>query len=67
LLDGGTAEQCGWLKDRFGLSWQIVPKVLAEMMADPDRVRSKRTSDAMLTMVKIDIAGLEAARAGSAP
>lgn len=67
LLDGGTAEQCGWLKDRFGLSWQIVPKVLAEMMADPDRVRSKRTSDAMLKMVKIDIAGLEAARAGSAP
>ena len=67
LLDGGTAEQCGWLKDRFGLSWQIVPKVLAEMMADPDRVRSKRTSDAMLKMVKIDIARLEAARAGSAP
>ena len=61
LLEGGSAEQCGWLKDRFGLSWQIVPKVLGEMMADPDRARAKRASDAMLKMVKIDIQGLKRA------
>ena len=66
LLKGGTAEQCGWLKDRYGLSWQIVPKVLGEMMADPDRVKAKRASDAMLKMVKIDIAALQAAFAGTA-
>jgi predicted 3-demethylubiquinone-9 3-methyltransferase (glyoxalase superfamily) len=64
LLDGGSAEQCGWLKDRFGLSWQIVPTVLAKMMSDPDRIRSKRAADAMMKMVKIDIAGLQAAFAG---
>jgi predicted 3-demethylubiquinone-9 3-methyltransferase (glyoxalase superfamily) len=64
LLDGGSAEQCGWLKDRFGLSWQIVPTVLAKMMSDPDRIKSKRAADAMLKMVKIDIAGLQAAFAG---
>src|SRR6266446_9838929 len=65
LLEGGSAEQCGWLKDRYGLSWQIVPKVLGEMMADPDRVKAKRASDAMLKMVKIDIAALQAAFAGA--
>jgi predicted 3-demethylubiquinone-9 3-methyltransferase (glyoxalase superfamily) len=64
LLDGGSAEQCGWLKDRFGVSWQIVPAVLADMMADPDPVRGKRAADAMMRMVKIDIAGLQAAYAG---
>lgn len=67
LLDGGTPEQCGWLKDRFGLSWQIVPTVLAEMMSDPDRAKAKRASDAMLKMVKIDIAALQAAYSGAAP
>ena len=61
LLEGGSAEQCGWLKDRYGLSWQIVPKVLGEMMAEPDRAKAKRASDAMLKMVKIDIAALKAA------
>ncbi len=62
LLDnGGTAEQCGWLRDRYGLSWQIVPKLLAELMSEPDRAKAKRVSDAMLKMVKIDIAGLKAA------
>jgi predicted 3-demethylubiquinone-9 3-methyltransferase (glyoxalase superfamily) len=61
LLDGGSAEQCGWLKDRFGLSWQIVPVVLSQMMANPDQARAKRATDAMLKMVKIDIAGLQAA------
>jgi predicted 3-demethylubiquinone-9 3-methyltransferase (glyoxalase superfamily) len=65
LLEGGSAEQCGWLKDRFGLSWQIVPTVLGEMMADPDRTKAKRASDAMLQMVKIDIAVLQAAFAGT--
>jgi 3-demethylubiquinone-9 3-methyltransferase len=66
LLAGGSAEQCGWLKDRFGLSWQIVPTVLAEMIADPDRAKAKRASDAMLKMVKIDIAALQAAFVGTA-
>ena len=64
LLDGGSAEQCGWLKDRYGLCWQIVPKILAEMMRDTDRVRGKRVAEAMLKMVKLDIAGLEAAAKG---
>ena len=61
LGNGGTAEQCGWLRDRYGVSWQILPKVLVEMMSEPDRARAKRVSDAMLRMVKIDIAGLKAA------
>lgn len=65
LVDGGHAEQCGWLKDRFGLSWQIVPTVLGEMMANPDAARAKRASDAMLKMVKLDIATLKAAFAES--
>jgi len=67
LLEGGSPEQCGWLKDRFGLSWQIVPKVLGEMMTDPDRTKAKRAADAMLKMVKLDIAGLEAAYSGTVP
>jgi len=64
LLEGGTAEQCGWLKDRFGLSWQIVPAVLSQMMADADRAKARRASDAMMKMVRIDIAALQAAFAG---
>ena len=66
LLAGGSAEQCGWLKDRFGLSWQIVPTVLGEMMANPHRAKAKRAADAMLKMVKLDIAALKAAYAGTA-
>lgn len=66
LLDGGTPEQCGWLRDRFGLCWQIVPKRMAEMMSDPDPVRSRRASDAMMKMVKFDLAALEAAYSGPA-
>jgi predicted 3-demethylubiquinone-9 3-methyltransferase (glyoxalase superfamily) len=59
LLDGGgSAERCGWLRDRFGLSWQIVPAVLGEMMADPDRDKARRVAEAMLKMVKFDIAAL---------
>jgi predicted 3-demethylubiquinone-9 3-methyltransferase (glyoxalase superfamily) len=64
LANGGVAEQCGWLKDRYGLSWQIVPSVLGEMMADPDREKAKRAADAMLKMVKLDIAALQAAYRG---
>jgi predicted 3-demethylubiquinone-9 3-methyltransferase (glyoxalase superfamily) len=65
LLDGGKAEQCGWLKDRYGLSWQIVPTVLGELMTDPDRAKAERVGDAMLKMVKLDIAKLEAAARSS--
>ncbi len=61
LSNGGSIEQCGWLKDRYGVSWQIVPAVLAEMMKDPDRARAKRVAEAMLGMVKLDIAGLQKA------
>jgi predicted 3-demethylubiquinone-9 3-methyltransferase (glyoxalase superfamily) len=65
LLKGGSAEQCGWLKDRYGVSWQIVPRVLGEMMASTDRAKAKRASDAMLKMVKLDIATLRAAFEGT--
>jgi predicted 3-demethylubiquinone-9 3-methyltransferase (glyoxalase superfamily) len=64
LLDGGAPEQCGWLRDRYGLSWQIVPNVLGNMMTDPDRAKAKRVTEAMLKMVKFDIAALERAYAG---
>ena len=64
LLDGGSAEQCGWLKDKFGLSWQIVPTVLGEMMTDADRDKARRAGDAMLKMVKFDIAALKRAYDG---
>jgi len=60
LLEGGGKEQaCGWLIDRFGLRWQIVPAILDEMMRDTDPARSKRVTDEMLKMVKIDIAALQ--------
>ncbi|MET0151122.1 MAG: VOC family protein [Candidatus Binatia bacterium] len=65
LLAGGKAEQCGWLKDRYGLSWQIVPTALGKLMADPDVAKAKRVGDAMLKMVKLDIAQLEAAAGGA--
>jgi predicted 3-demethylubiquinone-9 3-methyltransferase (glyoxalase superfamily) len=64
LLEGGTAEQCGWLRDKYGLCWQIVPTALDEMMRDKDRTRGKRVAEAMLKMVKMDIAGLQAAYDG---
>lgn len=64
LADGGEPQACGWLIDRFGVRWQIVPAALGEMMRDADPARSKRVSDALLKMVKLDIATLEdAARA----
>jgi len=65
LLAGGSPEACGWLKDRYGVSWQIVPTVLMKMIADPDRVRAKRAAEAMMKMVKIDIAALERAYNGT--
>ena len=57
----GSYEQCGWLRDRWGLSWQITPRRLGELMMDPDPTRVKRVADAMMQMVKFDIAALEAA------
>jgi predicted 3-demethylubiquinone-9 3-methyltransferase (glyoxalase superfamily) len=59
--NGGEESACGWCKDRFGLSWQIVPRRLMELIADPDRETAKRAFDAMMEMKKIDIAALEAA------
>jgi predicted 3-demethylubiquinone-9 3-methyltransferase (glyoxalase superfamily) len=66
LLEGGKAEQCGWLVDRYGLSWQIVPKRLGELMADPDQAKAKRVGEAMMKMVKLDIGELERAAEASA-
>ena len=59
LTDGGEESQCGWLKDRFGLSWQIIPDRLGELLGDPDPGRSQRAMQAMLQMRKIDVQGLE--------
>ena len=61
--DGGQEVQCGWLKDKFGLSWQIIPKILFKLLADKDRKKAGRVMDAMLKMKKIDIAGLKRAYA----
>ena len=63
LSEGGEEGPCGWLKDKFGLSWQIVPIVLTELLADPDREKSQRVMRAMLTMKKIEISALEEAAA----
>ncbi len=63
--DGGEPGPCGWLKDRFGLSWQIVPRRLNELVEDPDPERARRAMEAMLQMGKIDVAELELAAAGS--
>ena len=61
---GGSESQCGWCKDRWGFSWQIVPRVLIAALKDPDRAAAKRAMDAMMTMRRIDIAKIVAARAG---
>ncbi len=61
MADGGHPEACGWLRDRFGVAWQITPNCLPKMMADPDRRRARQATDAMMTMVKLDIAALQAA------
>lgn len=62
--NGGQESQCSWCKDKFGLSWQIVPRALTEALADPDTAAAKRAMEAMMTMRKIDIAQIEAARRG---
>jgi predicted 3-demethylubiquinone-9 3-methyltransferase (glyoxalase superfamily) len=64
LSAGGETQQCGWLKDKFGLSWQIVPSVMPELMGGPDPARSKRVIQAMLQMNKMDIATLQRAYDG---
>jgi predicted 3-demethylubiquinone-9 3-methyltransferase (glyoxalase superfamily) len=64
LLDGGKPSACGWLKDRYGVSWQITPRRLNAMMAAPDRAAAKRAAEAMMKMVKLDIAELERAFKG---
>ncbi len=64
LTDGGEEIACGWVKDRYGLSWQIFPRRLTELLTDPDRQRAKRAMEAMMTMVKIDLAAIESAASG---
>ncbi len=65
LADGGTESQCGWLKGRFGLSWQINPGALGRYLGDPDRARAQRVMQAMLKMKKIDVAALDRAAAAT--
>jgi predicted 3-demethylubiquinone-9 3-methyltransferase (glyoxalase superfamily) len=67
VVRGRKIEQCGWLKDRYGLFWQIAPTVLGDMMKDSDRARAKRVAEAMLKMVKLDIEGLKKAYEGRSP
>jgi predicted 3-demethylubiquinone-9 3-methyltransferase (glyoxalase superfamily) len=64
IADGGAGVACGWLRDRFGLSWQIIPKELEELMKSPEPGVAERATKAMLSMVKLDVAALKAAAAG---
>jgi predicted 3-demethylubiquinone-9 3-methyltransferase (glyoxalase superfamily) len=64
IADGGAPSQCGWLKDRFGLSWQIVPTILGKLLGDKDPAKAKRAMEAMLAMTKIDINALKKAHEG---
>ena len=66
LTDGGEESQCGWLRDRFGLSWQVVPAGMEELFADPDPERARRAMEAMLGMGKLDMAALQRAADGVA-
>lgn len=59
IAGGGEPNRCGWLTDRFGVTWQIVPRILGELMQDPDRAKAVRTTEAMLKMTKLDIAALK--------
>jgi len=65
LSAGGEVQQCGWLKDRYGVSWQIVPTLLGRLLNDPDPIKANRVMQAMLKMVKLDIQALQAAYDGS--
>lgn len=65
LEGGGEEEQCGWLKDRFGMHWQIVPEILPRLMNDPDREKANRVARAMMKMAKLDVAGLQKAYDGN--
>ena len=65
-VNGGQESQCGWLRDRYGLSWQIVPEGMDQVFADPDPARAQRAMQAMLGMVKLDVAALRAAADGVA-
>jgi predicted 3-demethylubiquinone-9 3-methyltransferase (glyoxalase superfamily) len=67
LTEGGEEGRCGWLKDRWGLSWQVTPAALGQMLSDPDPVRSRRAMESMLTMKKIDIAEMRRACDGTRP
>ena len=64
LTDGGEESMCGWLKDRFGVSWQVIPDILHELLADPDPARARRAAAAMMQMKKLDVAALRKAAAG---
>lgn len=64
FLDGGKAQACGWVTDRYGVSWQVTPKILPELLRDPDAARANRAMAAMMEMVKLDIAALQAAADG---
>ena len=64
LTEGGEESMCGWLKDRYGVSWQVIPDGLIDMLGDPDQEKAKRTTEAMFEMRKLDIAALERAYAG---
>ncbi|MFP7571029.1 VOC family protein [Marivita sp. S2033] len=64
LAEGGEPVMCGWIRDRFGLSWQVTPRILPQLLADPDRAKAKRVMEAMGQMVKIDVAAIEAAANG---
>ncbi|WP_460449978.1 VOC family protein [Alsobacter sp. SYSU BS001988] len=65
LADGGAPHQCGWLNDRWGVPWQVTPRALPRLLADPDRERAGRVMQAMMGMVKLDVAALERAAAGA--
>ena len=64
LSDGGQEVACGWVRDKYGVSWQVVPTVLLDMITDPDPRKAGRATEAMLTMTKLDIAALQKAYAG---
>ena len=66
MCEGGEPGRCGWLTDPYGVSWQVVPTILGELLGDPDPIRAKGAFDAMMTMDKLDIAGLLAGAGGGA-